>query len=236
MRQGRISLLRPVGAPTRARALALVLAAAALSGCGGVPDFATLMEAGREHPAAPLLVLGIFLASGFVAAPLSAVMVPTLVVFGPVEGSAWTLLGASASAALFFKLGARGSALGKRFGLRIPPDGRLARLLESNGILAVAAARNLPLGPYPVVNLALGALPLRFADFMIGNTIGLLPWVLLYALTGAELRAAAAAPNLEGAARVGLAVAGVAGASLGAAYLATRWLGRGQPHAVPPEG
>jgi uncharacterized membrane protein YdjX (TVP38/TMEM64 family) len=211
------------GAPGWALGLALV----ATAGCSApVAELAAWLEAGRDHPAAPLLVIAVFLASGFVAAPLSAVMVPTMVLFGPLEGSAWTFLGATASAALFFKLGAGGSALGRRLGAGIPADGRLARLLASDGILAVAAARNLPLAPYPVVNLALGALPLRFADFMIGNTIGLAPWVLLYALTGARLRALVVAPSVAGAAWAALAVAAVAGTSLGAARLATRFLGR----------
>lgn len=216
------------GLSGRRLGLGIVASAAQLQvGCGApLSELAVWLEAGRDHPAAPLLVIAVFLASGFVAAPLSAVMVPTILVFGPFAGSAWTFLGATASAALFFRLGAGGSALGRRLGARISPDGPLAQLLARDGILAVAALRNLPLAPYPVVNLALGALPLRFADFMIGNTIGLAPWVLLYALTGARLRDLVAEPSPAGAAWACLAIAALVGAGLGGARLATRWLER----------
>jgi len=206
----------------------------ALNGCTGSWAELTLwLEAARTHPAAPLLVVALFIASGFVAAPLTVVMVPVFVVFGPLEGALWTLIGATASAALFFHLGASGSAIATRLGARFSEGGRLARLLARDGILAVAVARNLPLPPYPIVNLALGALPLRFSDFLIGNTIGLLPWLALYAVFGAQLRAFIAAPSVGGAVWTGVGIACVTGASFGGARLAAGWLARRRPTSKP---
>ena len=48
----------------------------------GATELVGLLEAAEGHPLAPLLVIVAFVASGFVAAPLSLVMIPTIVVFG----------------------------------------------------------------------------------------------------------------------------------------------------------
>jgi uncharacterized membrane protein YdjX (TVP38/TMEM64 family) len=176
-----------------------------------------------------LIVVAVFVASGFVAAPLSAVMMPTMVLFGPIEGSLWTIVGATASAALFFHLGAGGSAFAERFGARLPVGDRMRRFLESNGIVAVAVARNLPLAPYPLVNLALGASPVTFRHFMIGNSIGLLPWVALYAVAGAQILNLLAAPRASALAWAVLGLVCIVGATIAAARGASLLLGRYQP-------
>jgi uncharacterized membrane protein YdjX (TVP38/TMEM64 family) len=187
------------------------------------------LEASREHPLAPLIVVAVFIASGFVAAPLSAVMVPTMVLFGPIEGSFWTLIGATASAALFFHLGAGGSGIAERLGARVPVGDRMHCFLEGNGIVAVAVARNLPLAPYPLVNLALGASPVTFRHFMIGNFIGLLPWVVLYALAGAQILSFLAVPSVGSLAWAGVGLVCIFGATIAAARGASVLFGRYQP-------
>jgi uncharacterized membrane protein YdjX (TVP38/TMEM64 family) len=175
------------------------------------------------------VAIALFVASGFVAAPLSAVMLPTLVIFGPVAGSLWTIIGATLSATLFFQLGATGSAVMRRFAGRFSGHRKLNRFLEEDGILAVAIARNLPLAPYPVVNLALGASPVRFDHFLIGNSIGLLPWILLYAAAGSQLRRLLAEPSLDSALWTVLGFLALIGATLLGARAASRWLVRRRP-------
>jgi uncharacterized membrane protein YdjX (TVP38/TMEM64 family) len=155
-------------------------------------------------------VIAVFVASGFVAAPLSVVMVPTIVVFGPVTGVLLTLVGASLSGALFFALGSTGSSIVGRAVDRLSFAGALARLLRTDGVFAVAVARNLPLGPYPIVNLALGASPVRFAHFMVGNLIGLLPWLILYAFAGSQLRSLLEDPDPGTAVLFGIGIVTIA--------------------------
>ena len=45
-------------------------------------------------------------------------------------------------------------------------------------LLAVIAARMLPVGNFALINITAGALGVRFRDYLIGNVIGLLPGVL----------------------------------------------------------
>jgi membrane protein YqaA with SNARE-associated domain len=55
---------------------------------------------------------------------------------------------------------------------------RIRRQLRRRGILAVIAARLLPVGNFTLINITAGALGIRFRDYLIGNAIGLLPGVL----------------------------------------------------------
>jgi uncharacterized membrane protein YdjX (TVP38/TMEM64 family) len=188
---------RPDLSWARVATLSAIFGLALLStGCADSSDNLTRwIEAAQGHPLGPLVVLAAFLVSGFVAAPLTLVMLPTIVIYGPLGGGALTMVGATLAGALFFQLGVSGAGLANRFGVADLEGGKLGPLLKRNGIVAVAIARNVPVAPYPVVNFAFGASPVRFRDFLIGNTIGLLPWVVLYSLTGDQLRELAADPS-----------------------------------------
>jgi uncharacterized membrane protein YdjX (TVP38/TMEM64 family) len=202
---------RPTAAPVAWRTAVVVALMLAATGCSDSTDrLVAWLEAAAEHPLSPLIVIAVFVASGFVAAPLSLIMVPTIVVYGPYLGSLWTVVGASLAGALFFWLGSRGADLAARFG-RAKTDRRgLSKLVERNGVAAVAIARNLPLGPYPVVNLALGASPITLPQFLAGNLIGLTPWIAVYAITGAELRTLLSEPTPEAWLRLALTLVAVA--------------------------
>jgi uncharacterized membrane protein YdjX (TVP38/TMEM64 family) len=213
----------------------VAVVAVSLGGCAVNTEILSWLENSADHPSAPVLVVAAFVASGFVAAPLSAIMVPTILVFGPLHGSLWTLVGATASGALFFLLGARGGHLAERLAPRPIVGARLRHFLDTNGVLAVAMARLMPIAPYPIVNLALGASRLRLVDFLVGNLLGLLPWVILYAATGAQVRGLLAAPNPRTVLTAAFAVACLAAVSLAIAHGASRLFNRFRPTDDPPE-
>jgi uncharacterized membrane protein YdjX (TVP38/TMEM64 family) len=190
-------------------------------------DLVVWLERVADHPLAPVAVVALFVASGFVAAPLTVVMVPTILVYGPGAGSLWTAVGATIAGGLFFWLGSRGAGFVGRLRPRSVDRSRLGRLVERNGIIAVAVARNLPLGPYPVVNLALGATPVTLPQFLIGNLLGLAPWIALYSLSGAEIRTLFADPEPGVWIRLSLILAVIAGLTAAASIAATARRNRG---------
>jgi uncharacterized membrane protein YdjX (TVP38/TMEM64 family) len=216
--------------------LAVVVAALVVaSGCSGAADeLVGWLESVADHPLAPLIVVAIFIASGFVAAPLSLIMIPTIVVYGPVFGSLWTAIGATLGGALFFWFGSKGGTLVGRLRKASADRSTIGHLVERNGVVAVAIARNLPLGPYPVVNFALGATPISMPQFLIGNLIGLLPWIAVYALTGAELRALLTDPSPDTLLRFGLTIAAVILIVAAASHLVRRRM-TVDPEATPSE-
>jgi uncharacterized membrane protein YdjX (TVP38/TMEM64 family) len=143
---------------------------------------------------APLLVIGIFVALGLIAFPLTLLIAATAAAFGPVLGFTYAALGALSSAALTYAIGA---LLGKAFlhdvlGQRMQ---RLRRLLLRQGVLAIAAIRLVPIAPFAVVNAAAGALRVRFSDFMGGTAIGLAPGLLLMSALGHQIAQIVARPT-----------------------------------------
>ncbi len=174
----------------------------------------------EDHPFVPLAVVALVVFSACVAMPLSVVVLAVMALLGPLEGGLWSAVGAALSAGLTFALGRKLSEPLGRFERVRRARSRLEPALDRNGVVAVAVARNLPLGPYPVVNLALGALPVRFWSFMAGNLLGLLPWFVVWAaaVVGAEELA-------EGAWIWGAAAGAVAVAVLAVMLVARRRLG-----------
>jgi uncharacterized membrane protein YdjX (TVP38/TMEM64 family) len=66
----------------------------------------------------------------------------------------------------------------------------VSKTLQNHGFLAVAALRMVPIAPYTVVNVAMGATGLRSAPFLGGTFVGLLPGILVLTMLGDRLREA----------------------------------------------
>ena len=143
---------------------------------------AALGRAVRSHPAAPLWVLLGYVAGGLVFFPITLLLAATALLF-PTPGCDHLLLSAArwpaprsptASADFTRRLGS--------FWLHRPRLLRLRAQLLDRGLLAIIAARMLPVGNFSLINMAAGALEIRFRDFMLGNLIGVLPGVLTLTL------------------------------------------------------
>lgn len=102
--------------------------------------------------------------------------------------------------------------------LRARGFGRVADAFRDGGVIAMATARQLPL-PFVGVNVAAGALPLRWRDFAFGSGLGLVPQVGVYTWF-----AAAIADGVDGAKGGAFWRALGAGLALVAVLLGSRWL------------
>jgi phospholipase D1/2 len=142
--------------------------------------FDRLVEIGgtlRVHPWAPIAIMLIFVVAGLVLFPLSVLIVVMAIVYGPVLGPIYTLMGAALSAAVTFWIGRK---LGRET-VRKLAGGRLnllSRALAKSGILPVVVARLLPVAPYSIVNMVAGASHIGWRNFLLGTVIGLAPGVV----------------------------------------------------------
>ena len=73
---------------------------------------------------------------------------------------------------------------------------RLLGLLRRNGTLAVFLIRKIPL-PFVLVNVMLGASPVRFREFLIGTVLGMVAMVVALAGFGYQLSEAWRHPSME---------------------------------------
>jgi uncharacterized membrane protein YdjX (TVP38/TMEM64 family) len=142
----------------------------------------------RNHPAAIVVVLALYVLAGLIVFPLVVLVAATAVVFPPLEALGLAFSGALLSATLLYYAGAhllRGP-LQQVFG---PTMTRIGAALQDRGILAVAVVRLLPVAPFTVVNLAAGSAGVRFWDYLMGTALGLAPGIVVLTLMGDRLRA-----------------------------------------------
>ncbi len=178
-----------------------VLLGAVLAGCTllallwASPPFQTWLGASRlldwanplkESSLAPLIVIGAYIAGALVVFPLLLLIVYTAMVFGPVLGGVYALVGCLAGAAIMYGLGRRlgRHTVRKLTGRRL---NRLTRRLARSGTLSVAAVRLVPVAPAPIVSLICGAVGIRFRHFTLGTLIGVMPGVLALTIFGDQL-------------------------------------------------
>jgi phosphatidylserine/phosphatidylglycerophosphate/cardiolipin synthase-like enzyme/uncharacterized membrane protein YdjX (TVP38/TMEM64 family) len=157
----------------------------------------------RDLPAAPLLTIAGFVVGGLISAPVTLLVVVTIIAFGPVYGFLYAFTGAMLSAFATYAVGHwLGRDLVRRFaGARI---NRLSQRLAERGVLAMAVIRFLPIAPYTVVNMVAGASHIRFRDFALGTMLGMAPGMLAITIFVDRITA-----SLESPEPVNLVVLGV---------------------------
>ncbi len=158
---------------------------------------ARLLEQGeslRESRLAPLFAVLAFVGGGLVLFPVTVLVAVTAIVFGPLLGSAYALIGATLSGATTFAIGRHLSRHTVR-GLAGQRLNDLSRRLGERGLLAIVFARLVPVGPFSVVNIVAGASHIRWRDFLLGTVIGLVPGVTVASIFVDRVAAAIREPG-----------------------------------------
>ena len=143
-------------------------------------------ESLKDHPAAVIFVVATYLLGSLVLFPVTILNLATIFTFGPILGNAYSLAGWLCSAAM-------GYGIGHAFGRDLLPKTvgpRLVRLLrksESHGFFTVLTVRLLPLAPFSIANLFVGASKIRFGDFFLASLVGRIPGIIILAFAGFQL-------------------------------------------------
>ena len=148
----------------------------------------------RDGELAPLIAILAFVGAGLVLFPVSILVGVTAIVFGPLLGTVYALIGATLSGAMTFAIGRHLSKDTVRAlaGRRLND---LSRRLGERGLLAIIFARVVPVGPFSVVNIVAGASHIRWRDFLLGTVIGLLPGVTVASIFVDRVAAAIQEPG-----------------------------------------
>jgi uncharacterized membrane protein YdjX (TVP38/TMEM64 family) len=171
------------------------------------------------------LVLIAFVAASVVAVPILALIGATVVALGPVLGffcsAAGTLLAASATFGVGRLIGRR--ALDRRLGKRFAA---LEKRIQKGGVIAIALIRKVPIAPFTFVNMAIGALGIRYRDFILGTALGMLPGIAAFAFVSDRVLDAWREPTVANIAVIGGAIALWIGVVLGVQHLLNRHASR----------
>jgi uncharacterized membrane protein YdjX (TVP38/TMEM64 family) len=153
--------------------------------------------------------------------PRPLITLAAVMAFGPWEGLVYAMTGVVLA-------GVAGYAIGRLFHrdtarrLAGPKLARVSNLVKRRGILAVALVRIVPIAPYLVVNVVMGAMRIKLVHFVIGTFIGMLPGALAATVLSDQFAAALQDPARVNAWLVGAAVAAFAGL----AWFGHKMLGR----------
>lgn len=207
--------------------LAEELHAAALLPTALLPTWGAL-EARLHSPWGVALGVGVYVVGGLVAAPLVVLHVLAALLFGPAWAVSVALTGGTLSAVTTWSVG---RLLGAARVRPVVGEDQLGvtRSLRARGVLAIAAFRLRPLGPFFTVNLAAGAARLPLRPYLLGTLVGIAPGVLAVAVLTRAFNAALWAPS-PGAVTTALCELGVVALLTGSL---ARWVHRRQQGAPP---
>jgi uncharacterized membrane protein YdjX (TVP38/TMEM64 family) len=157
----------------------------------------------RGHPAAPLFVIVIYLLGSLLFFPITMLTLATIFAFGPLWGNLYAVAG-------WLLAAAQGYFIGWLIGhdsLHRVTSNRFSGVLnraEQHGFLTVLGLRVVPVGPFSLINMIVGASAIRFRDFFWASVVGRIPGIVTMTLFGVQLENALRQPALMSFALVGI--------------------------------
>ncbi|HVE48388.1 MAG TPA: VTT domain-containing protein [Casimicrobiaceae bacterium] len=217
-----------VGALLLIGVLAMVWRSAAVREWIDVGQIVAESKGFSRSPLSVVAALGAFIVGGLVLFPVTILIAATVLVFGPIEGALYALVGALLSAASTYALG-RWLGRDRVRSLAGPRLNKLSRRLAKRGLLAMTLVRLLPVAPFSIVNGVAGASHISWRDFLLGTVLGMAPGI---ALTAAFIDRAVAVVREPGADTVAVLIA-IAVLAFALYWPLQKRLGR-LPDAIPP--
>ncbi|WP_373002518.1 TVP38/TMEM64 family protein [Hyphomonas sp.] len=136
----------------------------------------------------PALIL-VFCVAAFLGVPQFALIAAAVALFGPWLGFAYAWIANMFSGSLTFWVGRMaGEQAFRRYAGATA--NRLAAFVGRNAFATSALVRNVPTGPFIMVNMAFGVSTAKYRDFALGMAVGILPKLALIAFAGQSLFAA----------------------------------------------
>ena len=164
-------------------ALLIVLGVFALGKMGWLPDSDHLqnwLESMADSPWGPPALILVFCVGAFLGIPQFALILAAVSVFGPWGGAFYSWIANMVSGTVTFWTGRfAGEKMFKRHAGKTA--NRLASFVGRNAFVTSAIVRNVPTGPFLLVNMAFGVSKARYSHFAAGMAIGVLPKILLIA-------------------------------------------------------
>ncbi len=149
----------------------------------------------RNSPALPVIILSAYLIGSLLLIPITALIIATALVFGPLLGSVYSFAGCFLGAAATYAVG---YYLGRDLVRRLTGSrwARVERQICRGGLIAVATMRLLPVAPFTAVNVIAGAFQVPFRQYVLGSLLGLAPGIFLINLFAYQMDDAVRNPGM----------------------------------------
>ena len=174
---------------------------------------------------APLVVVLAYTPASVVMFPRPLLTLAAGLAFGVVLGFAYAMAGILLAASVAYVVGRRldRDMVRRLVGERV---NRIADAVRRHGLPAMTAIRIVPIAPFVVVNLAAGAIRVRYWHFALGTLFGMLPGALVATVLGNQVRTALGPGDGPSYWLIGGVVALVAAVVIGFRKRAMRMLGK----------
>lgn len=149
----------------------------------------------RHSPARHFYLLGAYIIGSILLVPITAMILVTAILFGPIMGSVYSIVGSLVGATVTYAIG---RFLGQDFVRKVAGAKwrRLEKKIRQTGIVAVATLRLLPIAPFTVVNIISGAFKVPLRDYILGSLLGLVPGILITNLFAHQFTSALRNPGI----------------------------------------
>ena len=143
---------------------------------------------------APIAVVVAYTPASFIMFPRWIITMTAVLAFGAGEGFLLAFGGVILAGIATFTPGrlVDRETVRRLAGQRLRP---LTQFMERRGFVAVTLVRLVPLAPFPVVNLVMGAMRVRLWQFVLGTFLGMLPGMLAATVLSDQLAAALEDPS-----------------------------------------
>lgn len=145
----------------------------------------------EDSPWGPFALIGVFIVGAFLAVPQFVLIGVSIVAFGAIWGAGWAWLATLISGAGTYWAGrwSGGNLMSRLSGERVQ---RFTGFVSRNALVASAVVRNVPTGPFLVVNMVFGAVRAPFLAYWLGMALGVIPKILVVAFGLRAIQAAIA--------------------------------------------
>ncbi len=153
-----------------------------------------LSEWFAHHWWAPLLVVAAYTPASFIMFPRWIITMTAVLAFGPWHGFIYAFIGIIIAGVVTFLPGrlVERDTIRRVAGKKLKP---VTRFMERKGLIAVTLVRLVPIAPFPIVNLVMGAMRVKLWHFALGTFLGMLPGMLAATVLSEQLAAALEDPT-----------------------------------------
>ncbi len=205
-------------------ALALMWRYTPLADLVSAQNAMNMADAFAGHWWAPIALMAAYMPAILVMFPRWIITLAGVLAFGPWLGFSYAMAGMLIASVLSYLPGrlARRDTVRRLAGARL---NRLSDILRKRGVIAVTIVKLVPVAPFAVVNFVMGAMRIRFVQFLVGSTIAYLPGTFAATVLSDQVATGLVHPHRINPWLIGVAVAVLAALAFGG----HRWLKR-QPH------
>jgi len=146
------------------------------------------------HWWAPLLIVIAYTPASFVMFPRWIITMTAVIAFGPWHGFVYGFIGILIAGLATFLPGRlfERDTIRRIAGKKLRP---VTHFMERKGLIAVTLVRLVPIAPFPIVNLVMGAMRVKIVHFLGGTFLGMLPGMLAATVLSDQLAAALEDPT-----------------------------------------